>query len=293
MSENIQIDPGAGPCFGVQRAIKLAEDLLSEQDTLMCLGDLIHNNEELNRLEDKGLRIVTHCQLVEQKGKKLLIRAHGEPPSTFRIAEKYDVDLIDASCPIVKQLQIQLEEASVQMVKQKGQIILFGDENHAEVLGLKGYCRSEFYVVSNLNDIEELNIAKPSIFFSQTTKYQSDYHKIVDAFKQKQKAQNRKGYYLKVIDSVCKYVAKRDLQLFDFLRDKDVLVFVSDRKSSNGKYLFSVGKAMVKKAYFISNPEEIQKPWFKSGQKIGISGATSTPLWLLEDTLKKISELEI
>ena len=291
MQQIIQIDPGAGPCFGVQRAIQLADNLLKEQDILICLGDLIHNNEELNRLEKKGLRIVTHCQLVEQKGKKLLLRAHGEPPSTYRIAEKYDVELIDATCPIVKQLQNQIEKFSEQMEEQNGQVVLFGDPNHAEVTALRGYCKGELQVVASIEDIENLVPNKPTVFFSQTTKYKSDYHKIIEAFRYKQYLENIFDVPLQVFDSVCKFVAERDIQLIDFLKDKDILIFVSGKNSSNGKYLFGVGQQLVTSSYFISNPDEIQKNWLNQGQKIGISGATSTPYWQLENTFNRIKEL--
>lgn len=291
MKQIIQIDPGAGPCFGVQRAIQMAEDLLDEHSDLACLGDLIHNDEEIRRLEREGLRIVSHCQIVEQSKKKMLVRAHGEPPSTFRIADNYNVTVIDATCPIVKQLQKLVAEACKRMVDQKGQVILFGDINHAEMIALKGYCKGELHIVRNVLDLEKIDLEKPSVFFSQTTKYQSDYRQVIEAFEQKRKKGKTLIYPLEVVDTVCKYVAKRDIQLIDFLQDKDVLIFVSGRKSSNGKFLYNVGKKQVKKAYFISNPEELQKAWFRKNKKIGISGATSTPLWLLNKTYARIEEL--
>ena len=291
MKQIIQIDSGAGPCFGVQRAIQMAEDLLEEQNDLACLGDLIHNDEEIRRLEDKGLRIVSHCKIVEQSKKKMLVRAHGEPPSTFRIADTYDVSVVDATCPIVKQLQKRVAEACQRMHSQKGQVILFGDMNHPEMIALKGYCKGEFHIVRDVLDLEKIDLEKPTVFFSQTTKYQSDYHQVIEAFKRKRKKEKSLKYPLEVVDTVCKYVAKRDLQLIDFLKDKDVLIFVSGRKSSNGKFLYNVGKKQVKKAYFISNPEELQEAWFKSAGCIAISGATSTPLWLLNKTYARIEEL--
>jgi len=291
MKQNIQIDPGAGPCFGVQRAIELAEDLLEKQDDLACLGDLIHNDEEIRRLEREGLRIVSHCQIVEQSKKKMLVRAHGEPPSTFRIADNYDVTVVDATCPIVKQLQKRVAEACARMLALNGQVILFGDINHAEMIALKGHCKGEFHIVRDLLDLCRINTAKPSVFFSQTTKYQSDYQQVVDAYKVKREKEGSLEYPLEIIETVCKYVAKRDHQLIDFLHDKDILIFVSGRKSSNGKFLFKVGEKAVQKAYFISSPEELQEAWFKPEQKIGISSATSTPAWLLNKTYARIEEL--
>ncbi|RLD38489.1 MAG: 4-hydroxy-3-methylbut-2-enyl diphosphate reductase [Bacteroidetes bacterium] len=291
MKIDIQIDPGAGLCFGVQRAIQMAEELLKKQDSLACLGDLIHNEEEVNRLKSKGLQVVSHCKIVEQSGKKLLLRAHGEPPSTFRIAENYDVELIDATCPIVSRLQKKVAKACEQMMVQKGQVILFGDINHAEIIALKGFCKGELHIVRDISDLEKLNPAKPTIFFSQTTKYKSDYLKVVKAYRQMRKKGEYTEYPLKVVSSVCKQIAKRDLQLIDFLQNKDVLVFVSGKESSNGNNLFRVGAKQVKKAYFISNSNELKADWFMSVKNIAISGATSTPLWLLKKTYSRIEEL--
>jgi len=291
MEQIIQIDPGAGPCFGVQRAINLAEKLLEKYGNLRCLDDLIHNYEELKRLENRGLRIVTHCQLVEQKGKKLLLRAHGEPPSTYRIAKKYGVELIDATCPIVKKLQNMVKVHSEQMADQNGQVIVFGDPNHAEINALRGYCKCEFHVVSSLEEVENLTINKPTVFFSQTTKYQSDYHRVIEAFKYRQYMENLFEVSLTFFDSQCEHISRRDLELTDFIKDKDLLIFVGGKNSSNAKYLFNVGKQKVESAYFISNPDELKVKWFKKGLKIGISGATSTPIWLLEETRKRVEEL--
>lgn len=291
MKRNIQIDLEAGPCFGVQRAIQMAEDVLNGQDHLACLGDLIHNDEEIRRLESKGMRIVSHCQIVEQSGKKILLRAHGEPPSTFRIASNYDVEVINATCPIVNRLQKLVDEACKRMVDQKGQVILFGEIYHAEMIALKGYCSGEFHIVRDVVDVNILNPAKPTVFFSQTTKYKTEYSKIVRAFEQKRKKDKALDYPFEVVESICNHVAIRDVQLTEFLSDKDLLIFVSGRNSSNGKYLFNVGMKKVKKAYFISKPDELQKTWFKNKRKIGISGATSTPLWLLNEIQEHIKEL--
>lgn len=291
MKTNITIDPGAGPCFGVQRAIQMAEDLLDKQEELRCLGDLIHNNEEIKRLEDKGLRTISHCQLVEQSGKKILIRAHGEPPSTFRIANNYDLEIIDATCPIVKKLQEQLVVSDQEMIKQKGQIILFGDIYHPEVIALKAYTKGEFHIVRNVADLEKLSSKKPTVIFSQTTKLQVDYANIVNAFHRKRKAEKTEDFPLEIAAGFCKQVAKRDEQLLNFLTDKDMLIFVSGRKSSNGNYLFKSAKKSVKSAHFISNPTELETKWFKRRKNIGISGAASTPFWLLENVRSRIEEI--
>jgi 4-hydroxy-3-methylbut-2-enyl diphosphate reductase len=291
MKQTIHIDTGAGPCFGVQRAIQMAEDQLLVHDDLACLGDLIHNDDEIRRLESEGMRIISHCQIVEQSGKNILIRAHGEPPSTFRIADTYDVEVIDATCPIVLELQKMVARTSEKMLRQKGQVLLFGDIYHAEIFGLRGHCKSEFHIVRDVDDIALINTAKPTAFFSQTTKYQSDYHQVVEAFTRKKAEEKSEAYPLEVVESVCQYVVKRDLQLIDFLEDKDLLVFVSGQKSSNGNHLFTVGKKHVKHAYFISNINELEEKWFKRGKRIGISGAISTPLWQLNKVRSLIEEI--
>lgn len=291
MSVTISIDPGAGPCFGVQRAIHLAEGLLSKTNHLACLGDLIHNEEELNRLQEKGLKIVSHCQIVEQSGGDLLIRAHGEPPSTYRIAEAHQVNLVDATCPIVKQLQEKIKEACERMEIQNGQVLLFGDLNHAEVVGLKGYSKGRFSILRSMEDLENIRVDRPSVFFSQTTKYASEYHKMVEAFKEIRSKENATHYFLEVVDSQCHFVAKRDKQLIDFLIENEVLIFVSGSNSSNGNYLFAVAKKYLDRSYFISTPAEIDLNWIRGAKTIGISGATSTPYWQLELAKRRIREL--
>ena len=291
MKQRIQIDPGAGPCFGVQRAIQMAEDILEDHKDLKCLGDLIHNNEEINRLNNKGLCTISHCQIVEQSGKKILIRAHGEPPSTFRIANHYDVEIIDATCPIVKKLQEQVAVSDQKMREQKGQIILFGDIYHPEVIALKAYTKGEFHIVRNAADLEKLSSKKSTIIFSQTTKLQSDYSKVIIAFQKKRRVEKAEFFPLEIVSSLCKQVAKRDKQLLKFLEDKDMLIFVSGQNSSNGKYLFESAKKSVRSAHFISNPEEFNTKWFRKRKNIGISGAASTPFWLLENVQSRIEEI--
>ncbi|MBN2236389.1 MAG: 4-hydroxy-3-methylbut-2-enyl diphosphate reductase [Bacteroidales bacterium] len=291
MSVIISIDPGAGPCFGVQRAIHLAEGLLSKTNPLACLGDLIHNEQELNRLKEKGLKVVSHCQIVEQSGSDLLVRAHGEPPSTYRIAEAHQVNLVDATCPIVKQLQEKIKEASERMEIENGQVLLFGDLNHAEVAGLKGYSKGRFSIIRSVEDLENIRVDRPSVFFSQTTKYTSEYHKIVEVFKEIRAKENANHYFLEVVDSQCHFVAKRDKQLIEFLKENEVLIFVSGSNSSNGNYLYKVAKRHLERAYFISTPTEINLNWIRGAKSIGISGATSTPYWQLELTKSRIKEL--
>lgn len=291
MKPKIDIDPGAGFCSGVQRAINMAEAQLNRHGTLICLGDIIHNNEVIYRLKSKGLQIVSHCQIAEQSGKTMILRSHGEPPSTYRIADNYGVEIIDATCPIVSLLQRKISEASMLMEKVDGQVILYGDMNHAEVIGLKGYAKGVFIIVRDKKDLEKINTSKPTVFFSQTTKYESDYKAIVKAFKKKREADKSVSSSLQVVDSLCKCIAKRNVQLKMFLKDKDILIFVSGQKSSNGKYLFNIGKKQLKRSYSIEKLEDIQQIWFKNAKRIAISGATSTPTWLLEKTQQYIIEM--
>ena len=291
MDLEIIIDPGAGPCFGVSRAIQLAENILNEESELACLGDLIHNKTEIDRLIQKGLKSIGHCQIVEQSKKKLLFRAHGEPTSTYRIAETFEVTIVDATCPIVKQLQEIVAQECAKMKKVNGQLVLFGDINHAEVIGLKARCDGKIGIVRNPKDLETIQTAKPTVFISQTTKFQSDYNKLITAFKQKRKTDQTEHYPFKAVNSVCKQVAKRDKQLKIFLKDLDLLLFVSDPKSSNGNELFKIAKRKLPNSFFISSPDEMEKIWFKQGQKVGISGATSTPIWLLEEAANRLKEM--
>lgn len=291
MGIEIIIDTGAGSCSGVSRAIQFAEDILDKEKELTCLGDLIHNEAEIVRLKDKGLNSIGHCQIVEQSEKKLLFCAHGEPPSTYRIANAFEVKIIDATCPIVKRLQKRVAKESARMQKVNGQLLLYGDLNHAEMIGLKAYSNYKTYILRDPADLETINTAKPTVFISQTTKFQSDYSQLIAAFKKKRKADQTEQFPLKIVNSVCKQMAKRDIQLKLFLKNIDLLLFVSDPKSSNGNGLFKIAKSKLPNSFFITSPTDLKKIWFKSGQKVGISGAATTPIWLLQETaihLKKM-----
>lgn len=280
MSYNLQvtIDKTSGFCFGVVYAIDMAEDILDNGEYLYCLGDIVHNDEEVERLKVKGLRIIDHQQLSELKNEKILIRAHGEAPSTYELAMKNNLTLIDASCPVVLKLQNRIKSSH----DNEEQILLFGKHGHAEVIGLQGQTDGKAMVFQNLEELNELDLPKKVTLYSQTTKSVDKFYEI------KAELQDR-GYEVKANDTICRQVSGRYEELEKFVANYDKIVFVSGKKSSNGKVLYDVCKKHNPNSYFISNVEELDKSWFSENDAIGICGATSTPMWLME---KVKSQLE-
>ena len=285
---NIEIDPGAGPCFGVDRAIKIAENTLRLSHQLFCIGDLIHNEQEIKRLEKEGMKIIQLQEATEQHISTVLFRAHGETPKSFHIAKENNIRVIDATCPIVVKLQNQIKETYQQIRKNEGQISIFGKKNHPEIISLLGFCEGNAIIIEQIEDLELINFLKPIYLFSQTTKYQSDYFLIREEIENRIRLLNKPSSYLHFHDSSCKIVAKRDKQLQEFIEDKDLIIFVSGKKSSNGRQLFQICQQSRITSYFISKPEELNSNWLDGKKNIGISGATSSPNWLLEKVKKKI-----
>ena len=282
----VVIDPGAGPCFGVEKAIEKAEELLLTNQTLICNGDLIHNEQELKRLQRLGMHNLSIHQAFKQNKEHILFRAHGEPPASYELAKKYNIRVTDATCPIVKILQNKIKQ-TYENTRNKAQIVIFGSKNHAEIISLQGHCQNTAVIIENAIDIEKLEISKPIYLFSQTTKYHSDYVLIKRLIEEEILKQNLSiSAHLYFYDSSCKIVAQRDKQLHEFIKDKDLIIFVSGSKSSNGKQLFHICKNSGIPSYFISSKKDLKKNWFTDKENIGISGATSTPLWLLEEVEK-------
>ena len=274
----IEIDNNSGFCFGVVYAIDMAEEILDEQDYLYCLGDIVHNDEEVRRLEQKGLKIIDHETLKSLRKEKVLIRAHGEPPSTYKLALENDLELIDASCPVVLKLQNRIRKSYAKEEK----IFIYGKHGHAEVLGLKGQTRNEAVV---FQDIEELNISelpKEITLYSQTTKSVNKFHELT-------KTLTNSGIEVNSNDTICRQVSNRDVELRNFAKKFDTIIFVSGTKSSNGKVLYQVCLDQNPDTYFVSNVQQLKKEWFKKSSSVGICGATSTPMWLMEDIKQKIS----
>ncbi|WP_207435017.1 4-hydroxy-3-methylbut-2-enyl diphosphate reductase [Sabulibacter ruber] len=268
----VHIDSNSGFCFGVIYAIQMAEDLLEEQDYLYCLGDIVHNDEEVERLQKKGLRIITHDTLKTLQNESVLIRAHGEPPSTYQTALENNLTLVDASCPVVLKLQNRIKTS----FDKKDKIFIYGKHGHAEVVGLLGQTNNEAVVFENLDELLRHELPQNITLYSQTTKSTDNFYRI------KGELESR-GYSVDANDTICRQVSNRDKELRLFARRFDKVVFVSGTKSSNGRVLYQVCKDTNPNTYFVSKVEELNPEWFSEGDTIGVCGATSTPMWLMEE----------
>jgi len=291
---NVTIDPNSGFCFGVVYAIQMAEDELDATGKLYCLGDIVHNNMEVERLMAKGLQIINHDDLAELHDCKVLIRAHGEPPSTYELALKNNIELIDASCPVVLKLQNRVK-TSFEGIHDDAQIVIYGQPGHAEVNGLVGQTDGRAIVVFEEKDLDNIDYDKPVHFFSQTTKSTIGFEKMVRDIQErivKHKGSLEDGDFI-TNDTLCRQVSNREPQLKRFATAYEVVVFVSGRKSSNGKALHAVCKNVNPDSYFVSSADEIEAEWFNGKQTVGIAGATSTPMWLMEQVKEKIEQLAI
>lgn len=282
MSYNLKvtIDKSSGFCFGVVYAIDMAEDILDQEEYLYCLGDIVHNDEEVERLRVKGLRIIDHEKLKELYNEKVLIRAHGEAPSTYELALANNLTLIDASCPVVLKLQNRIKNTHDDGEK----ILIFGKHGHAEVIGLQGQTDGEALVFMDIAELDNVELPNKFTLYSQTTKS-------VDKFYQIKEELISRGYEVKANDTICRQVSNRYDELERFVKDFDRIVFVSGKKSSNGKVLYDVCKKYNDNSYFISNVEELDQTWFQPNDKIGICGATSTPMWLMEQVKAELESL--
>ncbi len=274
------IDDNSGFCFGVVYAIQMAEDYLDEQGHLYCLGDIVHNDEEVERLKKKGLEIIDHEKLAELQNETVLIRAHGEPPDTYELALKNNIQLLDASCPVVLKLQNRVREAH----NSENPIIIFGKHGHAEVKGLVGQTNGKATVIETFDELDNYALPEKVALYSQTTKSTKKLYAL------KEELQNR-GVEVSFNDTLCRQVSNRDIQLREFATKYDIIVFVSGKKSSNGLVLYNVCKEYNTNTYFISSKSEIDTPWFSEGKTVGICGATSTPQWLMEDVKQYIETI--
>ncbi|MCR9253923.1 MAG: 4-hydroxy-3-methylbut-2-enyl diphosphate reductase [bacterium] len=280
----IEIDDNSGYCFGVEFAIQMAEDEMAESGTLYCLGDIVHNDLEVQRLHEKGLRIINREQLQELKDCKVLIRAHGEPPETYQTALENNIELIDASCPVVLKLQNRVKNAFDNVEEKDGQIVIYGKPGHAEVIGLTGQTNNKAIVVKEEADLDKIDFSKPVTLFSQTTKSTKGFYEIKSKIEERIKQQSGEdtNEVFNANDSICRQVSNREPQLLRFSTKHDVILFVSGKKSSNGKALYGVCKSNNDRSYFVEDENEINLDWFNSNDSVGICGATSTPRWLME-----------
>ena len=281
------IDDNAGFCFGVVKAIDAAEQELERTGQLHCLGNIVHNNAEVDRLRSKGLAVISHEELLGLREGRVLIRAHGEPPSTYRIAEQQGITLIDATCPIVLALQQRIRRGYLEMQQVGGQVVIFGKPGHAEVIGLTGQTDNSAIVVNDPDDLEAIDFQLPIRLYSQTTKSKELYRQLID---------NIQSHLVpdadfKAFDTICSRVTNRVEQLQQFARSVDVLLFVSGEESSNGRYLFQYCLNVQPCTHFLSDTAQIDAIWFRPDQTIGITGATSTPRWLMDQVAQHLKQL--
>lgn len=280
MNVNVEIDNNSGFCFGVVYAIHMAEEILDETGQLYCLGDIVHNDEEVERLRKKGLKIIDHETLKTLTNERVLIRAHGEPPETYKLALDNNIELVDASCPVVLKLQNRVREA----YNDDEQIIIYGKHGHAEVDGLKGQTNGDAIVIEKFEELEQHTLPKKVQLFSQTTKSTKNLYALKGLLESK-------GVEVDFNDTLCRQVSNRDGELRKFAKRFDKVVFVAGKKSSNGKVLHDVCKEENPNTFFVSSKEELDKTWFNEGDTIGICGATSTPQWQMEDVKQAILNL--
>jgi 4-hydroxy-3-methylbut-2-en-1-yl diphosphate reductase len=285
----INIDrKSSGFCFGVLNAIKKAEEQLQKHGYLFCLGDIVHNNKEVERLHNRGLIVIDHSDLEKIYNTRVLVRAHGEPPSTYDTAQRNNLEIIEATCPVVLQLQNKIKKAHKEMQEKDGQVVIFGKDGHAEVVGLRGQTDDEALVVGNeFRELKNINFSKPLALFSQTTQDKEAYTELKRII-EKEYADREKENQLISFNTICGQVANRGPRLAAFARDHDVVIFVSGKKSSNGRYLFEICREANPQTYFISEKSELKAEWFLGAGKTGICGATSTPLWLMEEIAGEI-----
>ena len=272
----IEIDNGSGFCFGVTTAIKKAEEELAAGKTLYCLGDIVHNGMECERLKQLGLVTINHEEMKQLHGVKVLLRAHGEPPSTYEMARENDIEIIDATCPVVLQLQRRIKKQYDAC--PEAQIVIFGKPGHAEVLGLVGQTESKAIVIANVEEVKRLDFTRDIYLYSQTTKSLDEFHRIIEYIQE----HISPDATFKSFDTICRQVANRMPNISAFASRHDLVLFVCGRKSSNGKVLFNECKSVNPNSHLIEGPEEIKKEWLDGVRTIGICGATSTPKWLME-----------
>lgn len=285
----VEIDSNSGFCFGVVTAIRKAEEELDNSGQLYCLGDIVHNAGEVERLRSKGLVTITHQELERLNRVKVLLRAHGEPPQTYATAGRNDIEIIDATCPVVLQLQRRIKKAyddSLESERDGGKkplIVIYGKNGHAEVNGLVGQTNGEAVVIQDVSGIDSLDLSRDIMLYSQTTKSLEGFREVVEEIKRRKKTGS-----FEYFDTICRQVANRMEKMREFARIHDVVIFVSGAKSSNGKVLFEKCKEVNPRTYLISDSSELRREWVDGTESVGICGATSTPLWLMENVAEKI-----
>jgi len=281
----IDIDSNSGFCPGVVRAIGTAETELGREGKLYCLGDIVHNGQEVERLALIGLKCIDQEEFKQMRGGRVLLRAHGEPPATYHIAEENGVKLIDATCKVVLQLQKKIKQAFAE--HPDAQIVIYGKVGHAEVVGLNGQCENKAIIVEKKEDLDKIDYSREIILFSQTTMSIEIFGKIVGEIKKRIEG---KGIAFTYYDTICRQVANRIPNIKAFAQKYDLILFIAGKKSSNGRILFDECKRVNSNSYHITSAEEMKKEWFVNISSVGICGATSTPKWQMEEVAERVSE---
>lgn len=274
----VEIDNDSGFCFGVVNAIRKAEEALAASGALFCLGDIVHNSDEVQRLADKGLKVITHEDMHTLHNSNVLLRAHGEPPSTYHLARQRNINIIDATCPVVLKLQQRIKQSYSVADEARPQIVIYGKKGHAEVNGLVGQTNGEAIVVENISEINKIDFNRPVVLYSQTTKSLDGFKEIIDEISQHMAP----GVRFESYDTICRQVANRVENIKRFAREHSVVLFVAGKKSSNGKVLYANCCEVNPRTYLVANASEVDTTWFSEADNVGICGATSTPRWLME-----------
>jgi 4-hydroxy-3-methylbut-2-en-1-yl diphosphate reductase len=283
----ITIDKKSGFCFGVVNAIKKAEDELASEGTLYCLGDIVHNGAEVKRLNNRGMKTISREEFYTMKNCRVLIRAHGEPPETYNYARANNIELIDATCPIVLNIQKKIRSSCEKLSEVNGQLVIFGKPGHAEVEGLNGQTGHKAIVIQSKEEVDKIDFSRPVVLYSQTTKPLAEFKEIADIIKQRTAG----NIPVDIKDTVCRQVSNRAPHLEKFAAEHEVIVFVSGKKSSNGAVLFAACKKINARSYIVADTSEIEPEWFAGVESVGVCGATSTPQWLMEEVAAYIESI--
>jgi len=288
----IETDRHSGFCFGVRNAVEIAEKSLLNGEKVFSLGPIVHNDREVERLSSLGLISIDHEEFAGLRNCKVLIRAHGEPPETYIIAEKNNIEIIEATCPIVRRLQSKIRQTWLRIGDGQGQVVIFGKPGHAEVVGLLGQINNEGILVSSKDDMGMIDVSKPVHLFAQTTMSVTDYWDFASSLRSKMTSLGIDPENNLIVNrTTCGQVSNREPHLKAFAEKHDVVIFVSGRESSNGKMLYSVCRSVNPFTHFISSPEELERSWFSGKGSVGICGATSTPKWLIEKTREAVAAM--
>lgn len=285
MAASVEIDPGSGFCFGVVTAIRKAEEVLDSNGSLYCLGDIVHNSSEVERLRSRGLITITHADLKNLHNVKVLLRAHGEPPSTYETARRNNIEIIDATCPVVLRLQQRIKQTFDNGADT--QIVIYGKNGHAEVNGLVGQTKGTAIVAENIGDLDKVDFSRGISLYSQTTKSPHGFNLMIDEINSRKSPDSKFEHF----DTICRQVSGRSESLRSFAAAHDMVLFVSGSKSSNGKVLCAECTGVNPRTHLIAGPEDIDPRWLHGCSSIGICGATSTPRWLMEDVRTKVLSL--